>query len=463
MGILMEYTIGERKGIQPQIIARENIQPGDIVLSVGTINPAQTKEQTKAAFEDYDENAYESLEPLLGPVVLAQNMLFHSPSGHADTVHAGVCLGLDHEGMPVITDLHGYVQETLIESYYKPTTLLVFRPNIESKLFVSARKHLLATTSNEEKLRWNTYQNNYEIDRTRYYLPGRMDAKWNVGLQNLLNIAFTSSQNPRAVDVPNKIENKMICSKLVVQIYKIILAQIAKDLNCENDKALFIRNFMNLPDNIPPKTLEGYLTDNINYTAFVVPSEPQLITQLGLQIYKTNNSQLKKLYNTELLDTISNDDRDHHAQITLFAQKAKTLKLTLPTNVAKFFDSQAIRIDQHSKPSHYELAEQYGYSKQLFQILSNSDVLNDAQREKCTDKRLEYEILEKLHKKNQSALLSIDKVKNFYTPGALLLTSIDSLVKTISPSMVFVLNQNLINKTPIEPAPKEESEVSLKL
>ncbi len=57
----------------------------------------------------------------------------------------------------------------------------------------------------------------------------------------------------------------------------------------------FIKNYMNLLENTTPKTLEGYLIDNVNYTQFIIPTEKKIFNRLEQEV--KNNTDLKMIYN----------------------------------------------------------------------------------------------------------------------------------------------------------------------
>ena len=127
---------------------------------------------------------------MLNPVKLGQFVVSRSQSGHNDSVHAGLCIGLNQEGIPIVTDLHGHVQDMSIYNYYTPTTLRIFRPNLDPVLFDKARESLLNSASQEDKDIWDN--RNY-IEKNQIFIPGRLDSKWDQSVSHVIKIALSPS------------------------------------------------------------------------------------------------------------------------------------------------------------------------------------------------------------------------------------------------------------------------------
>lgn len=424
----------------------------------------------------------------MNPVKLAQSVVSHSRSGHNDSVHVGLCIGLDEKGTPIITDLYGYVQDMSVYKYYIPTTLRVFRPNLDPVLFEKAREDLLDFASEEERNSWNNAKkcgiafskmspydinkfnqsqyiltefgfyycntlkksinkirtdmegcrllkifidpeqyplpefwsentillfNNqlfyaaqerreiYKIEITKsnqssngffeqlktkvtntesfimadeyelelikslidftkldklhaifskeesihqlsdeqlveiasitnhshqkvmekyqFYIPGGTESKWNQSVSHLLKIAISPSNffSPSNKKLTRTAE-EVVCSQLAIQTYKIVLLQMARYLKVTDEHA-FIENYMNLHDNTTPKTLEGYLIDNVNYSQYIIPTEPNIFDRLSEKIKRENNNILNVFFDG-LVNQLLEKGYDQYTKALIFEE-----------------------------------------------------------------------------------------------------------------------------------------------
>lgn len=381
-------------------IEKKDILPGDIIISVGTIDPKLTEDFLIKSFDEYNLGSYKRLQPLFKPVKLGQSLFSHTTSGHNDSIHTGVCLGLDKNSNPVITDLHGRVQDIPVDKFYIPNTLRVFRPHLSPLLFEKAMKNLLKLACDEDKEEWKDRD---DIDLHQLFIPGRLESKWNEGVLHLLQIGLSPSNffAPPSQQV-NRLGKKMICSKLVVEIYKILLLEIATHLNIE-DKFYFIKNYMNLLDCSSPKTLEGYLTDNVNYSQFIVPTETKIFARLEDELSEENDSSLLKFY-CDFKNDFLNSDLDQYNKALIFINNAAKCGIKLPKKLEILLASQGIIRDEvdKTKGSHHALEKQYREGKKAFKYIIDSDSPDLKQVKQQTKEKYDhYESLRLFHDKNR--------------------------------------------------------------
>ena len=99
----------------------------------------------------------------------------------------------------------------------------------------------------------------------------------------------------------------------------------------------FVKNYMNLLDNTTPKTLEGYLIDNVNYSQFIIPTENHIFERLGNELMEENNHELESLYN-EIRET----EHSQYTKASIFVNEAGKREIKLPAQLELFLKSQAI-------------------------------------------------------------------------------------------------------------------------
>jgi|HubBroStandDraft_6_1064221.scaffolds.fasta_scaffold187882_1 hypothetical protein len=410
------------------VINRGDVKPGDIILSVGTINPSFTEDFLREELDKYNKGSYDRLCPLLNPVKIGQYVVSRSRSGHNDSVHAGFCIGMDGNDIPIITDLYGHVQDMSIYQYYTPTTLRVFRPNIDSLLFERARERLLDSADERDKENWD----NRRFSKTNlFYFPGRLESKWDQSITHSLKITFSPS-NFFSVSgsVLEKTEREMICSKLVIETYKILLLQIAKYLNIKDEHS-FIKNYMNLLDNSTPKTLEGYLIDNINYMQFIIPTETNLFDKIAEELKKEEN--LYSVYD-ELSEKLLVSGLDQYTKAVIFVNEAIKSGVSIPSRLDHLLKSQCIICSENNSPlngpnkddlivdngngSHHELEWQYGEGKKLLDYIIHSEIMDSSEelrqlKENCKKQLERYETLQVYHENNKGKEQQINQTPCF--------------------------------------------------
>lgn len=463
-----KFTVEKKEDLKSICIdkdlRRNDIKPGDIIISVGTIDPKLTEETLKEEFDKYSDGSYDRLYPLLNPVKIGQFVVSRSHSGHNDSVHAGLCVGLDEEGIPIITDLHGHVQDMSIHNYYTPTTLRIFRPNLDPILFDKARESLLNSASQEDKDIWDN--RNY-VETNQIFIPGRLDSKWDQSVGHVLKIALSPSNffSP-SNKVLSKTEEQMICSKLVIETYKILLIEMARYLQItEEHQHDFVRNYMNLLDNTTPKTLEGYLIDNVNYSQFIIPTENQIFDRLESEIM--DNHDLESLYNE-----IKGTEHSQYTKASIFVNEVGKRGIKLPEQLDLFLRSQAIIYGENipdyelehntenisvsdfdkKSGSHHELAKQYREGKKIFEYILNSEIMDSCDelkeaKEEIKKKFEQYKSLYLYHEKNKGI---IDKslgyeAKTLLVSGTLLTGVAYLMLKKASPSTFLWVNEQALN------------------